>query len=487
MTSETMLARPVQDKNRSLAIGAIFVLLAVMSGSVAFIPHVAFVVLSAIYLGAFLAYLGLRPDTMRVSLFEVIVPYGALSFLNFCVGTMYLVIAPDALDYPALAPFLLPALALATLGFLCFLAGYGTVFRTTAPSPLGRFVPTSMAVYLVPAVLGALGMCVAQAQAAGMLSTGRISSALSIIQQFSSFFWFGWFLTWYMTWAKQLSGRRKLVLLTVLSLLACAVLFFTLGSKSMAFTLLGMPAMAFYEVRRKLPLKSVLVVALIFVFLVFPFYNTFRNVNRELDTSRRVDKTLEMTRGWSSDRYLDASVFAFLKRLAIGTSVAAVISDTGRWVDYKYGETLFLTPIGVLVPRFIWPDKPNISIGREFGATFRLVNVADFETYVAPSMVGELYWNFAVPGVIVGMFVLGTAYRWYFQRYGAGEGFDPIRKSIYASLLIGALLFEGNVAIVVGGVVKALALLVVFLALGRRLGWIEEMAPSSPSPEAAST
>ena len=474
MSSRTaFLALPSQPRGRSLAFGGTFVLLAVLTACVAFIPHMAFVAISACYLGAFLAFMGFRSDPQGGHLFEVIVPFSALSFFYFGVGTMYLVIVSEALDYPALAPFLLPAQALLTLGFLCFLVGYGWFFRRTSPSPLGRFVPKSVLVYLVPAAAGALGISLNKLQGKGMLNDQGISPAISFLQQFGPLFFFGWFLAWYMKWSGRLRASIAVPLLVTLSAMAALILFFTFGGKSLAVTLIGIPALAYYEVKRRLPVKSLVVVVMIFVFLIFPMYNTFRQVDVNLNTARRFDQTVNMARTWDSDAYLDASVFAFLKRLTVVTSVAAIVSDTGRWVDYRYGETLVLAPIGLLIPRFLWPDKPNISIGREFGATFRLTNVMDEETYIAPSVVGDFYWNFSVPGVVLGMWLLGMGYRWYYQRYGAGDGFDPIRKSIYFTMLPTALSFEGNVAMIVGGFVKVLVILIFFLILSRRLGWLD--------------
>lgn len=463
---------PPQQRRRSLTIGATFVFLALLSASVAFIPNMGFVAISAVYLGTFLAYLGLRSDGTG-DVFEVIGLLSVISFLYFCVGTFYLVAVPAALEKPALAPFLLPALMLATLGYLCLLVGYGWSFRSTAPSPIGRFVPTNVLFCLVPAALGAVGMTVSNFQLQVFRNYGGISSSLSFLQQFGALFHFGWFLAWYLLWAKRLRTSTALVLLAILTAMAAVVLYYTLGSKSMAVIMMAMPAMAYYEVKRKLPWKTGLAIVLVFLFVVFPAYNTFRRVDRNLDTTRRLDRTVQMAQGWGTHEFMDESVFAFLNRITIVTSVAAIISDTGRWVDYRYGETLLLAPIGLLIPRFLWPDKPNISIGREFGATFRFTNAMDRETYIAPSMVGELYWNFALPGVVLGMWLLGVGYRWYYQRYGVGSGFDPIRKATYATLLPTALVFDGNVAIVIGAFVKTLVIITVFVALSRRLGWLQ--------------
>jgi hypothetical protein len=476
-TDAALVASSSQPRGRSLAFGGTFIVLAVLTACVAFIPHMGYVALSALYVGSLLAYMGLRSDPQGGHLFEVIVLLGVLSSLYFCVGTMYLAVVPEALDFPALAPFLFPALALATLGFVSLLLGYGWFFRRTAPSPLGRFVPKSVLVYLLPTAAGALGLSAQKFQGEGMLNGEGISPALSFLQQFAALFFFGWFLAWYMVWAKRVRTSVAIPMLATLSCMAAAVLFFTFGGKGLAFTVLGMPAVAYYEVKRKVPVKSVLVVVLIFVFIIFPLYNTFRGVDRNLDMNRRVDRTVQMASKWNSDRYLDASLFAFLKRMTVVTSVAAIVSDTGRWVDYRYGDTLVLAPIGLLIPRFLWPDKPEIAIGREVGETFRLKSDMDAETYIAPTMVGDFYWNFSVPGVVVGMWLLGMAYRWYYQRYGAGAGFDPIRKSIYFMMLPTVLAFESNVAMVASGVVKLLVIVMAFLVLCRRLGWLEESSP----------
>jgi len=472
----TLAAAPSPTRSRSFALAGTFGILAAVTACVAFIPHIGIVAVSALYLCAFLGYMGLRSDSQGGYLFEVIVPLSVLSFFCFAAGTVYLVLDPTALQNPELGPYLLAAEALTTLGYVCLLVGYGGAFRATAPSPIGRFVPRNVLVYLVPGVLGMIGMSLQKFQSEGMLNDQGVSPALSFFQQFGPVFNFGWFLAWYMLWAKQLRRSVAIPLLSILSAMAVVVLIFTFGGKGLAVTMIGLPALAYYEVKRKLPLKSIAVVVLVFVFGIFPMYNAFRQVDRNLAMSRRVDQAFSLTRTWNSDKYMDASLFAFMKRMSITTSVAAIVSDTGRWVDYRYGETLVLAPIGLFIPRFLWPEKPNLSIGKEFGATFRLIGDMDRETYISPSMIGDFYWNFSIPGVVLGMWLMGLGYRWYYQRYGAGQGFDPIRKSVYYTLLPTALAFEGNVAFVVVSFIKVLGILVIFLLVFRRLGWLGETA-----------
>lgn len=463
-------------RSASLSLSITCVFLAALSVVAAFIPHVEFVAMSLAFLIAFVAYMRLRPDPLPRDICEIIVPVGILHVVYFGIGSLYAVFRPDSIVPPSLMPFLAPAQALALVGFLCFLGGYAFFFRKTLPARICGLEPSHAMSYVLPAMLGVAGQSVHRFQLASMLGGMGISPAISFLQQFGVLFHFGWFLAWYQLWSGRLRWRHAPFVLAPLSFGAFLILFSTFGGKTTALVILGIPALAYYEVRRRLPTRWLVVVALLGVFVIFPIYNTFRFQNDSLDTSRRVEMAVDTARTWNPDQYLDASVFSALKRMTILTSVAAIVSDTGRWVDYRYGETLILAPIGMFIPRFLWPQKPNISIGREFGAVFRLTRSMDMETEVAPSMTGDFYWNYSVPGVIVGMLLLGMGYRWYFQKVGVGTSYSPIGKGIYIAIMPTAVMFEANVAIVVGGLVKSALILLVLVAVLRRIGWIREIA-----------
>ena len=468
--------RWASTRSASLSLSITFTILAALTIVAAFIPHVEFVAISLAFLVAFIAYMRLRPDALPKDICEIIIPFSALNVIYFGVGSLYAVFRPDSIVAPSLMPFLLAAQALALVGYLCFLGGYAFFFRNAAPAKVCGLEPTHALGYVLPAMLGAAGQSVHRLQVDRMLGGLGISPAISFLQQFGILFHFGWFLAWYQLWSGRLRWSRAPFVLAPLSVGAFLILFSTFGGKTTALVILAIPALAYYEVRRRLPMRWLIAVALLGVFVIFPIYNTFRFQNDALDTSRRVEMAVDTARTWNSDQYLDASVFSFLKRVAILTSIAAIVSDTGRWVDYRYGETLILAPIGMFIPRFLWPQKPNISIGREFGAVFRLTSSMDMATEVAPSMVGDFYWNYSVPGVVVGMLLLGIGYRWYFQKFGVGRGYAPIGKGIYIALMPAALLIEGNVAIVVGGLIKSGLILAALVAVGRRIGWVQEIA-----------
>jgi hypothetical protein len=228
-------------------------------------------------------------------------------------------------------------------------------------------------------------------------------------------------------------------------------------------------------------LKTIAVVLLIAVTLVFPIYNAFRLQSRTLSIGQRLDRTVDVARRWSGSQYAEESIVAFFSRFAIISAPTAVLRDAGRWVDFKYGETLLLAPISLFIPRILWPDKPTIAIGHEFARTFNLLAPGDRETFVAITPVGELYWNFQVPGVVVGMFLVGWLYRWLFMRYGHGSEAGPYRKATYLTVLFLLLTGEGNLAILGASIVKQLLLIHGVLWLFVRVGWARYSEPPTPA------
>jgi hypothetical protein len=94
----------------------------------------------------------------------------------------------------------------------------------------------------------------------------------------------------------------------------------------------------------------------------------------------------------------------FIERASMKASVELTVENSGRTSDYQYGRTL-APMLGVFIPRLVMPDKTDVQAGRVYGAEFHASTFTD--TYISPSHIGEMYWNFGFPGVVVGMFLLG--------------------------------------------------------------------------------
>ena len=124
------------------------------------------------------------------------------------------------------------------------------------------------------------------------------------------------------------------------------------------------------------------------------------------------------------------------------------------------------------VPRAFWPGKPEFLMRREFAETFRVVHILDQDTRISVTVPGELYWNFDLPGVIVGMALWGLALRFLYRRYGEAVGLDPVRRAIHVVLLIQFAHFGGGFAGQGAAMLRTLILLEAYRWIGRRAGWL---------------
>jgi hypothetical protein len=99
---------------------------------------------------------------------------------------------------------------------------------------------------------------------------------------------------------------------------------------------------------------------------------------------------------------------SLLERTSVRASMQMIVTHTG--VDVKFQNGATLTPLlATFVPRIAWSDKPTIATGRVVNKEFRVSESDNWDTYISPSIPGELYWNFGWPGVLAGMLAIGAA------------------------------------------------------------------------------
>jgi oligosaccharide repeat unit polymerase len=82
-----------------------------------------------------------------------------------------------------------------------------------------------------------------------------------------------------------------------------------------------------------------------------------------------------------------------------------IIARVGVTAPFQNGHTFLLFLEG-FVPRILWPDKPDSSIGQLFNRELRITESR--ENYVSTTVLGELYWNFGWLGIIVGCPLFGS-------------------------------------------------------------------------------
>jgi oligosaccharide repeat unit polymerase len=97
------------------------------------------------------------------------------------------------------------------------------------------------------------------------------------------------------------------------------------------------------------------------------------------------------------------------------TKTSHIITNIPALFELEYGKTL-ITWLYAPIPRELWPEKPLIQYGPIIGKYIYGLDGSG----VPPGIIAELYWNFAIVGLIIGSFVIG----WFLRRIY--EWFSPV-------------------------------------------------------------
>jgi hypothetical protein len=197
--------------------------------------------------------------------------------------------------------------------------------------------------------------------------------------------------------------------------------------------------------------KAWLVAMLVFIAVGFPVLQANRVIVRgqyganSTRVSENIGKSLERAieaRGKVSTGHDRSQTFA--ERLSLKASVDTIVTGTGDITPFQRGYTL--TPlISTFVPRLIWPDKPSIAVGRMMNKEFRVSDVAD--TFISPSHLGELFWNFGWAGVVGGMTLIGALLGYLGSRFNLAQAVTITRVMVVVvTIRLMILGSEGEIA-----------------------------------------
>ncbi len=146
--------------------------------------------------------------------------------------------------------------------------------------------------------------------------------------------------------------------------------------------------------------------------------------------------------------------------------VSAVIMKTQ---SFLHGENLKYFFINLGPPRFLWANKPvtsDVMNGNVFGRSYGVINKEDFQTTAAPTFVGDLYMNFGLAGIILGMFFFGVLFRFIFDYLIKYNGNLLAGVIIYSIIWLQFMKgFENWIAPVCAGIVKMFIMMVILYFL----------------------
>jgi hypothetical protein len=160
----------------------------------------------------------------------------------------------------------------------------------------------------------------------------------------------------------------------------------------------------------------------------------------------------------------------FLVRQFDPTPVGFLVGEVRR-DGFQWGQTMQYATYA-FVPRFLWPDKPNVTRGAWFttylGASAR---EAESTSSTGITAVGELYWNFGTPGVVTGMLGIGLGYGLLWRMAGENPLLKPLHMILYTMVSIGGMVDMPEAVTVYAGILSQLlvfGILFHILYVGRR-------------------
>ena len=162
------------------------------------------------------------------------------------------------------------------------------------------------------------------------------------------------------------------------------------------------PLAIFYHLLRRRIHFAHMVLLLVAFGLLFPVFYAYRQFG--LADMHALSDQVQDTQGeaW----LLQANV---LTRAYDADSFLMVLDRTGNTVPFRFGASL-LDLTYFFIPRSLWPEKPmsySLQFADHYYSDVRLGGL----NFVSPSLMGELYANFHVLGIVVGMWLLGLVMR----------------------------------------------------------------------------
>ena len=152
------------------------------------------------------------------------------------------------------------------------------------------------------------------------------------------------------------------------------------------------------------------------------------------------------------------------ERVDILTTFAVVVANHEQLKPYEeaYGldNNIWVDSTTFFIPRVVWRDKPSASDPRKYSDLYFNYGENSF----AITAVGDLLRNFGVPGVLIGMFVLGFLLRIIYRSLVEDQAFSFWRLTLYFMLMV-SLSYEGFYGTIIPNFFKygVIAILGVFL------------------------
>ena len=210
------------------------------------------------------------------------------------------------------------------------------------------------------------------------------------------------------------TGNRRWLKIAGLGTALHALVGLLSASKGAALFPLLVPFFCYVNVRAAVPWKPVAVVVAAYVLVVFPFATYWRAQLGEAGGSRSefakqgIDILLEGA--WLGNEDLRTKAVRSGSR-GLASVYGTIIRETGIVASHEGGDT-YLLALGVMVPRLLWPGKPDHNGANLVGKKYGIISTSDDATGIAPTWAGEAAMNFGPWGIPVFFALFGLLAAW---------------------------------------------------------------------------
>lgn len=277
------------------------------------------------------------------------------------------------------------------------------------------------------------------------------------------------FVTTYFIVLGVRNRHRRLLIIGLTMLIGEIAWGFISGSRLRMFEPIVAAAVALSYVSKPVGLRRLVAGTLIFAVVTLPFLTAFRGayfdraetIQREgLEVGTLVDALSAATKADDDVTIVEGSgpFDELANRLHGLTSLALIMRYTPERADYTYGVPYLLIVPQVLIPRFLWPSKPEVGQFRETFKTLYWGLEPGTSTSIAVSQLGDLWSNLHLFGALAGSFFYGLFVAFLFRhlRYGVVNVslFPIIVFAIHVTHLMHQL--EGALDAAIAGFIKSL-------------------------------
>ncbi len=225
------------------------------------------------------------------------------------------------------------------------------------------------------------------------------------------------------------------------------------GRKLETIFILLIPVVIRYLYISKLPSRAVLIIGVVGIFTIFPATHYYRNaMDVDFGSQSSISSIPEiLIQGVELIEGVGPALDSTFSRLNLNESVSASIRliDTEVW-ELRYGQN-YLNLLVILIPRFIWNDKPYFHYGTLFGHDSGILAVNNLMTSISVTYIGEAFLNFMWAGIVIFIIFGYVSEKLYLK---AKDGINPIWVLFYMLYFLPMIYVGGTVAMYFGGTIK---------------------------------